>query len=94
LFSADIISTTKVLEATIEDQTAVINLDEQILQQADGGSKVSEDALYSLVLSLTANQKVEQVQLMVNGETQMASSEGKDLSKPVSRPLSINQTGF
>jgi germination protein M len=94
LFSADIISTTNVLEATIDDRVAVINLDEQFLQQAEGGSKVSDDALTSLVLSLTANQKVEQVQLMVNGETQMASLEGMDLSKPVSRPLSINQTGF
>jgi germination protein M len=94
LFTADITPSTEVLEATIENQVAVVNFGEQFLQLAEGGSKVSDDALTSLVLSLTANNMVEQVQLMVNGETHMASMEGKDLSKPVSRPISINETGF
>jgi len=90
---SDIVSTTKV-DVTLEGKTAKLNFDEKFLKTSLDGEKASDDALNSLVLSLTETGLVDQVQFMVNGESKMLTLAGQELTQPVSRPLSVNPSGF
>lgn len=56
--------------------------------------KASDSAVDSLVLSLTELDTVKEVQVLVNGESNLITFNGKDLSKPVTRSFKLNTTGF
>ncbi|RKD23854.1 hypothetical protein BEP19_05335 [Ammoniphilus oxalaticus] len=86
LFSS-ILPTTKVLDVKIDNGVATVNLDEKILDYNDG--KANPLAMDSILLSLTENADVGQVQFMVNGKTNVTAGD-KDYSKPVSRPTQMN----
>ncbi|WP_025029032.1 GerMN domain-containing protein [Caldalkalibacillus mannanilyticus] len=92
LFS-EVRSSTKV-DVSVTGRTATLNFDDQFLNHSMNGDKASDDALHSLVLSLTETGLVDQVQFMVNGESNLMSFLGTDLTKPVSRPVSVNPSGF
>jgi germination protein M len=93
LFSADLIPTTS-FDISVNEGTAIINFDEQFLRYTQEKMKVSDNALTAIVLSLTELGAIQEVQFMVNNETRYVSTEGVDLSTPVSRPIHINATGF
>jgi germination protein M len=93
LFS-DINATTTV-DITVDGEVATLNFDEKFLNYANENPQASDDALDSLVLSLTESGLVQKVQFMVNGESKnLVSAQGDDLSKPVSRPVTINASSF
>lgn len=86
LFSS-ILPTTKVLDVKIENGVAIVNFDEKLLSYSDG--KASPEALESILLSLTENAEVGQVQFMVDGQMNVMAGD-KDFTKPVSRPSELN----
>ncbi|WP_210366707.1 GerMN domain-containing protein [Bacillus sp. REN3] len=55
---------------------------------------VSEHALNSLVLSLTEQEGIESVALMVKGEANVLTEKGEKLSEPVTRPEKVNTVSF
>jgi germination protein M len=89
-----ILSSTEVHSIRHEGDTVVVDFDDSLLVYAQEEAKASDDAIEAVVLSLTEMGHFEQVQFLVNGETQFTSYNGSDLSQPVLRPVAINQTGF
>lgn len=85
---------TQVLDTSVEGNMAIIDFDEQFLSYSINQNKAPDEALTALVLALTEGGLVEQVQFMVNGDSNMESVKGRDLSTPVARPISINATGY
>lgn len=71
------------------DGLLTINLSKEILN--DQG-KAPVEALNAIILSLTENTNMSKVQLMVNNNIQFASSDNKNYSKPVTRPIELNAT--
>lgn len=78
-----------------EDGHVTLNFNEAIYGSYDEEKKiVSNNVLNSLVLTLTEQQGIEKVSLMVNGKQDIVSEDGKSLSEPVSRPANINTGSF
>jgi spore germination protein GerM len=73
---------------------AVVDMDEKFLSYDTDNSKASDAVVQSLVLSIVETGVAEEVQVSVNGETELVTMEGKTLSEPVSRSGSINAAGF
>lgn len=90
----DFLRSTEILEASLSGQRAVVNFDEQFLRFSGDEMKASDSAVDSLVLSLTELDTVKEVQVLVNGESNLITFNGKDLSKPVTRSFKLNTTGF
>lgn len=90
LFSA-LLPSTRVLEAKISESMIVANFDDSLLGFEPG--KASPDVIHSIVLSLTENTGIEQVQVQVNGENNVLAG-NLDLSKPVTRPAALNAYRF
>ncbi|MGF2617298.1 sporulation protein [Rossellomorea vietnamensis] len=55
---------------------------------------VSEHFMNSLVLSLTEQEGIESVAVMVNGEGELVNEKGETLSEPVTRPENVNTISF
>lgn len=87
-------SSTKLLSMEQNGKTLTLDFDEQFLEYTLDAPKASDEAMTSLVLSLTEYQGIEHIQFKVEGSDQLASDRGVDLSQPVSRPITINSTGF
>lgn len=87
------------LLAVMNPGTEVINVNEQnnvvtanfndMLLGAD--KKAPADALESVVLSLSENAGGKQVQIMVNGDAKVVADDQTNYSRPVSRPLHVNE---
>jgi len=86
LFSS-ILETTKIIDVKVDNGVAVVNFDDKILSFNDG--KANPQALDSILLSLTENAGVGQVQFLVNGKASVTAG-NKDYSKPVTRPDQLN----
>ncbi len=82
-----ILPTTKVLDAKVLDNVVIANFNDVILDYNSGNA--SPEAVRSIVLSLSENTGVKQVQLQVNGKTNFAAGD-LDLSQPMVRPAAIN----
>jgi germination protein M len=54
--------------------------------------KASGEGLQSVILSLTENTGVPKVQITVNGDVKVSSTDQQSYSKPVSRPTHVNPT--
>lgn len=82
-------SATKVLELKQTDDKSLVtvNFDDKIL---NANKQVSEQAIQSVVLTLTENSGATKVQVMVKGDVKVTTTDGKVNSKPVSRPTEIN----
>ncbi|MGD8188762.1 GerMN domain-containing protein [Brevibacillus ginsengisoli] len=91
LFSS-FMPSTKVLDVKNSNGTVVINLSKDVLK-FDNGKEANPEAMESLVLSLTENTGVKQVQVMVEGKPLTAAG-SMNFTKPVSRPIQINAMPF
>jgi germination protein M len=85
--NSSLLPTTKILDVKVGKNLATVNFDENILSYNDG--KANPLALESVLLSLTDNLSVSQVQFMVNGKKNVVAGD-KDFSKPVTRPTELN----
>ncbi len=86
------ITSTKVLDVKDENGTVVVNLSKDVLKY-DSGKEANPEAMEALVLSLTENTGVKQVQVMVEGKPLTAAGP-YNFTKPVSRPVQINAMQF
>ncbi|MBA4602645.1 GerMN domain-containing protein [Thermoactinomyces mirandus] len=86
--SAALDTTLKVNKVQVKGDLAVADFGEQLLQY--GKNAASEDALQTIVLSLTENTSAEKVKLIVNGKQNITVEGEKTVSEPVSRPKFIN----
>ncbi len=70
----------------LKDENGLLTLDfnEAIL---DNQKVISNDALHSLVLSLTENKEIEQISIQVNGESNVLTEAGSPLAQPVTREM-------
>ncbi|MFC4078433.1 GerMN domain-containing protein [Salinithrix halophila] len=84
--------TTRVNSVKVEGDTAVADFGKELLQYSDE-KKASQDALTTIVLSLTENTAAKKVKITVDGKAETA-SEGGQFEKPVTRPKRINPAGF
>lgn len=84
----------ELLEAPkVEDGVATLNFNEAVL--GDGDQKmVSNEALQSLVLSLTEQKGIKSVSVMVDGKAELVNESGEPLTEPVSRPEKINAKSY
>lgn len=81
---------TKLLSVSVKDRICYVNFDEGFLNVADQvNPKVT---VYSLVNSLVDGGEATQVQILVNGETNIVYQETVDLSKPLSKDMEIIET--
>lgn len=78
---------------TIKDGKATLNFNESIYGSFKEKT-VSERLLNALVLSLTEQKGIKQVEVQVNGKASLKTEDGKDLSEPVSRPEKVNSTSL
>lgn len=86
--SAALDTSLKVNKVQVKGDLAVADLGEQLLQY--GKNTASEDALQTIVLSLTENTTADKVKLVVNGKQNVAIAGEKTAGEPVSRPRFIN----
>lgn len=78
----------------VEDGKVLLNFNQSILGSLDKKNMVSQEIINSLVLSLTEQQGIESVSIMVDGNNELVNERGEKLSKPVTRPEKINAEGF
>ena len=89
---SSLIRTTKLLGVEQKKDTLVVNLSDDILT-FDSKKEANPEVLDSLVLSLTENTGVKQVQVLVEGKP-LAQSGAQKYDQPVSRPAAINTFEF
>ncbi|WP_456273831.1 GerMN domain-containing protein [Bacillus sp. AK031] len=80
-------------EPTVKDKTVTLNFNEGVYGSFEE-KIVSEHFMNSLVLSLTEQDGIESVAVMVNGEGELVNDKGETLSEPVTRPENVNTIGF
>lgn len=78
----------------VEDGKVMLNFNESILSRLDKENVISQEIIHSLVLSLTEQQGIESVSIMVDGSNEFVNENGEKLSEPVTRPERINVEGF
>lgn len=78
---------TKVLGVSVKDKVCYVNFDEGFLTMAEPGNP--RLTIYSIVNSIIDGTQVNQVQIMVNGETNIVYQEIVDLSKPLVKNTDI-----
>lgn len=80
-------ASTKIISATVKNGTCYVNLSEGFLQQ---GLEVKEDVVvYSIVNSLVELNSVNNVQISINGDSNLKYKNKIDLSTPLIRNLDI-----
>ncbi|EGL81563.1 Lipoprotein LpqB, GerMN domain containing protein [Caldalkalibacillus thermarum TA2.A1] len=79
----------KLLEASLEKDTAVLNFSQNLINEADKADAVPSEIINAIVLSVTELEPVKQVKLLVEGSAKAAG-----LSEPVSRPDEVNAASF
>jgi germination protein M len=80
-------------EPVYENGVVTLNFNEAILGNLEG-TAISQHVLNSLVLSLTEQPGVESVSIQVNGKTDIKTDTGEELTKPVTRPQTVNTGKF
>ena len=76
-------------EPKFANGTVTLNFNEALLSMM-GGTALSEDVLNMLVLSLTEQEGVEEVAIQVESNDTLLVSTGENITKPVSRPKTVN----
>lgn len=74
-------------DVKIEGEVATVNFSDKLLGEE---KKAPADALQEVVLSLTENTGASSVQIQVNGDVKVTSTDAKSYSKPVTRPDHLN----
>ncbi|PYZ93957.1 sporulation protein [Salipaludibacillus keqinensis] len=80
-------------EPDLDNGTLTLNFNEALLSQLQG-TAISENVLNMLVLSLTEQEEIESVSLMVDSESAIMMSNGESLTEPVVRPNQVNVGQF
>lgn len=80
-------------EPKIEDGKVTLNFNESIYGSFEE-KIVSEHLLNALVLSLTEQEGIESVEVMVNGEAGLVKENGEKVVEPVTRPENVNTGSF
>lgn len=80
-------------EPKIEEGNVTLNFNEAILGNSEN-KVISNEALQSLVLSLTEQSDIDSVSIMVNGSPEIVNEEGDVLTAPVTRPEKVNSGSF
>ncbi|RST76256.1 sporulation protein [Siminovitchia acidinfaciens] len=76
-------------EPKIEEGVVTLNFNESIMGSEE--KKIITDvALQSLVLSLTEQEGIESVSVLVDGKAELANEKGEPLTEPVMRPEKVN----
>lgn len=89
-FNSDV----KLLDAPkVENGKVTLNFNESIYNSFEE-KIISKGVLESLVLSLTEQNGIESVAVTVNGEAELVSEDGKELTEPVTRPEKVNTGTF
>lgn len=76
-------------EPKIEEGIVTLNFNESIMG-SDEKKIITDVALQSLVLSLTEQEDIESVSVLVDGKAELANEKGEPLTEPVMRPEKIN----
>lgn len=80
----------KLLSApSVDGQVVTLNFNSAFYSNMEK-NMISEEALNSLVLSLTAQKGIEKVAIQVNGKMNVKSETGETITAPVSRPEKVN----
>ncbi|WP_420849634.1 GerMN domain-containing protein [Peribacillus tepidiphilus] len=77
----------------VADGKVTLNFNESIYGSFEEKT-VSTRLLNALVLSLTEQQGIESVEVLVNGKAELKNQDGKPISEPVIRPEKINTGSF
>lgn len=77
----------------IENGTVTLNFNEYIYGSFEE-KIISEHLLNTLVLSLTEQEGIEKVSILVNGKAELAKENGQKIVEPVSRPEIVNTGSF
>ncbi|MGN1402516.1 MAG: GerMN domain-containing protein [Bacillus sp. (in: firmicutes)] len=80
-------------EPELEDGKLALDFNE-VIYGSFKENTVSQRLMDSLVLSLTEQPGIDSVEILVNGKASLVTEEGKELSKPVSRPEKVNAAGL
>ncbi|WP_018708138.1 GerMN domain-containing protein [Siminovitchia fordii] len=87
-------SDVKLMEAPeLEEGVVTLNFNESILG-SDEKSVITDAALHSLVLSLTEQEGITSVSVLVDGKSELANEKGEPLTAPVTRPEKINAVRY
>ncbi|KIL40285.1 hypothetical protein SD70_14410 [Gordoniibacillus kamchatkensis] len=74
-------------DVKIDGEVATVNFSDKLLGE---DKKAPADALQSVILSLTENTGAAKVQIQVNGDTKVTSTDAQSYAKPVTRPDHLN----
>lgn len=80
-------------EPKIEDGVVTLNFNDAIYSSTKK-KIISDEALNSLVLSLTAQDGIKKVAIKVDGDATVKNESGKAISEPVARPKQVNTVGL
>lgn len=78
----------------VENKKVTLNFNESIFGSFEDKKIISEHLLNSLVLSLTEQEGIESVEVMVNGKAELVKENGEKLTKPVTRPQKVNTGSY
>jgi germination protein M len=91
---SEFLSDVKLLEEPkVEDGKVTLNFNEAVYGSFEE-KMISQHLLTSLVLSLTEQQGIESVAVMVDGDAEIVNENGEKLSEPVTRPEKVNTGSF
>jgi germination protein M len=79
---------TKMLGVTQQNDLVTVNFTDTLL---GADHTAPAESLQAVVLSLTENTGADKVQIMVNGETTVVANDKSSFSKPVDRPVHVNE---
>jgi germination protein M len=80
-------------EPKVENGKVTLNFNEAVYGSFEE-KMVSEHLLTSLVLSLTEQEGIESVAVMVDGDAEIVNENGEKLTEPVTRPEKVNTGSF
>lgn len=82
-----------VSDPVIEDNVLTLNFNQAVLADKEEET-ISNEALNSLVLSLTTQEGIEKVAIQVDGEMKVRNEAGEMIAEPISRPNDVNTVGL
>lgn len=90
--NTEILNNVEINEITVKDGMVFADFGEQLLEYGQENT-ASDRAIRSIVLSLTENTGIDQVQISVEGNSNVM-SKNASLAEPVTRPTQINPIGL
>ena len=92
-FSSSLPKGTTLIEATVKDGIATLNLSKEFQKNFNGGTSAEQMTLFSIVNSLTTLSNVQNVRFLLEGQKQDAILGHMDTSVPIKRNETIIQKG-